>query len=64
MRGVNKDAVEAEYRIKGTEGFFKVTLTVTGLHYDGVTQSGYILGDMEHDFSELPVAKQGKHSPE
>jgi hypothetical protein len=60
VRGVNSNVVEAEYRHEGDEEYFKVTLMVTGLHYDGATRSGYMLGEMEHDFSELPPAKQGK----
>jgi hypothetical protein len=58
VRGINKDAVEAHYQHEGENEGLPVVLNVTELAYDAVTRSGYVLGECEHDFSDLPAGKQ------
>jgi len=58
VRGINKDAVEALYTRQGETEIRQIVLNVTELSYDGVTNSGYCFGNLEHDFSELPTGKQ------
>jgi hypothetical protein len=59
IRGVNKDVVEASYQRTGEAEHRDrlIMLNVTELAYDGVTDSGYCFGPLEHDSSELPPSR-------
>jgi riboflavin synthase alpha subunit len=54
---LNNDNVEAVYHRGDETEARQIVLNVGQLHYDGVSDSGFCLGEVQHDYSEIPELK-------
>ena len=53
VRALNSECLEAMYRHPGAKHEERVVLTLSSLHYDAATRTGFTFSPMVHDYSEL-----------
>jgi hypothetical protein len=53
VRALNAECLEAAYLRAGETEERRVVLYLSGLHYDGESDSGYCFGAAVHDYSEI-----------
>jgi len=54
-RALNSENIEALYTRMGETDKRRVVLNVSMLHYDGLTDSGFCLGEQQHAYEEVGV---------
>jgi hypothetical protein len=53
VRALNSECLDAMYRHSGEREEHRVVLTLSDLHYDAATRSGFYFSPAVHDYGEL-----------